>query len=185
MHTPEAPAQKEASPQVSPDRVTVDTTLIETRPVLTEIATNKNSACLDSDADYSNESLKAIHEGSDCKLEDQDLITDGTAKKRLLANKLTPLGLIQVVIAKWKQGGQNIRLDMTWETKDPATLKSIWHWRLGIPECGIIGESSNFNKARAKQEAAQMFLKKFMPLGFTWKMTVEIFLEKVNLPELT
>lgn len=73
---------------------------------------------------------------------------------------------------------------MTWETKDPATLKTIWHWRLGIPEFGITGEAANVNKAKAKQEAAQHFIKKFMPLGYTWKMTVELFLEKVNITDL-
>lgn len=73
--------------------------------MLSERDTNVNGGSFDSDADYSNESLRAIHEGSDCKIEDPDLILDGTAKKRVLANKVTPLGLIQVIIAKWKQGG--------------------------------------------------------------------------------
>lgn len=88
--------------------------------------------------------------GVDCKLDDPELVMEGTEKKRNLGAKISPVGIIQIIIAKWKEGGQMIRTDMEWETKDPATQKSCWHWRIGITDRGIYGESADFNKQRSK-----------------------------------
>ena len=68
----------------------------------------------------------------DCKIDDVELITDGHIKKIKLGTRQSPVGLLNIIIAKWKEGGQSIRTDISWETKDTVTQKPIWWWRVGI-----------------------------------------------------
>ena len=100
----------------------------------------------DSDANYSHEVLQDMLVGRDCRIDDPDLIQVGNEKMLRLGTRTSPLALCNMMIAKWKFGGHNIRLDFSWETKDKGTNRSIWHWRIGILDKGIFGEASDFNK---------------------------------------
>jgi hypothetical protein len=57
---------------------------------------------------------------------------------------------MNILVAKWKEGGHSIRTDMSWEKKDQATQKSRWFWRVGILAHGVQGEAGDFNKNKAR-----------------------------------
>lgn len=92
----------------------------------------------DSDADYSNEALQQIFEGTDAKLDDTELIN----KKSLVA-KQNPLSLINQLVAKWKEHGKSLILNDCIETRDPKTMRAVWHVKVGLPEKDLFGKASH------------------------------------------
>jgi hypothetical protein len=88
--------------------------------------------------------------GNDCKIDDPDLIVVGSDKARLLAARTSPLALINVLIAKWKHAGHNIQVNKMWETKDKASNKTLWNWKIGLIDKDIVGMAGDFNKQKAR-----------------------------------
>ena len=41
-----------------------------------------------------------------------------------------------------------------WETRDPKTMMSVWHCKVGIPELNLVGVGSDYRKDTAKFFAA-------------------------------
>ena len=64
------------------------------------------------------------------------------------------------------------------ETRDPKTLRSVWHVKVGLPQKNLIGHASHQQKATARFLATQRFLKLVMPAGSTWNDIVRLFMDK-------
>lgn len=131
------------------------------KPVLTPVDQNMQQSesseekpdckpILTDDADYSAEVLREILAGNDCKIDDPELIIIGSDTARKLACRTSPLALINVLIAKWKHTGKHIQLNNMWETKDVASNKSVWNWKIGLVDKDIYGQAGDFNKQRAR-----------------------------------
>jgi hypothetical protein len=133
----------------------------------------------DSDANYSNEALQAFFLGSDAKIDDINLVN-----KKVLVSKQTPLTLVNQLVAKWKVYGVQIKMNEFWETRDPTTMCSVWHCKVGLQDHNLIGHASDCSKNTAKYLATQRFLKKIFPEGTTWSQLLEIFGDKNRVEEL-
>ena len=84
---------------------------------------------LDSDANYSNESLQEFYYGTDSRIDDEDL-----ANKKHLISKQNPLSLLNQLISKWKSHGSKLNLNDCFETRDPKTSRSVWHVKVALPD---------------------------------------------------
>ena len=56
--------------------------------------------------------------------------------------------------AKWKLFGSQIKLNDFWETRDPVTMSSVWHCKVGLPDHNIWGNASDGLKNNAKYLAS-------------------------------
>lgn len=128
---------------------------------------------MDSEANYSNEALQDFFDGTDSKIDDEGLLN----KKALIA-KQNPLSLINQLSAKWKPYGSQINLLDCYETRDPKTLRSVWHVRISLTEKRISVEAQHQQKATARFLASQLFLKAILPEGTTWNDTLKMFGDK-------
>lgn len=92
----------------------------------------------DSEANYSNEALQDFFDGKDCKIDDENLCN----MKGLIA-KQNPLSLINQLMSKWKPYGSSINCNDCYETRDPKTMRAIWHVRISLPELNIAVEAKH------------------------------------------
>ena len=145
------PDKKEISTKSISPQQTSPILSVDSKKVKSEEKPSTDVQRCDSDADYSNEALRDIMNGNDCKIDDPDLIIVGSDKARVLAARTSPLALINVLIAKWKHAGHNIQTGGMWETKDKVSNKSVWNWKIGLIEKNIFGQAGDFNKQRARQ----------------------------------
>lgn len=81
-------------------------------------------------------------------------------------------------MAKWKEHGKELMLNDCIETRDPKTLRAVWHVKVGLPHRDLLGKASHQQKASARYLATQRFLKLVMPNGYTWNDTVKLFMDK-------
>ena len=90
------------------------------------------------------------------------------SKKNLTA-KMTPMSLVFQLIAKLPPlCHARISQSNVTESKDAATQRSVWYFKVGFLEQGLVGEAADFNKQNAKQIASQKFLKLLFPETQTW-----------------
>ena len=99
----------------------------------------------DSDSHYSDEALQMIHEGTDAKIDDEELL----GSKKGLTTKGTPIAIFNALQQKWHLGGDRMKEIKTWESKDQKSQQSVWHFCYEINEIGIFAQGSDFNKRKA------------------------------------
>ena len=128
----------------------------------------------DSDANFSNEALQMIFEGTDAKIDDEDLL----GKKKYLTTKGTPLALLNALQSKWHEGGKMIKNSKCWESRDQATCKLMWYFEVAVDELNLCIQASDTSKQKARQLASQKFMKQFFPKGYTWNKMVEVIFDK-------
>lgn len=105
------------------------------------------------------------------------------SKKDLVA-KQNPLSLVNQLVSKWKPYGAKISLNEFWETRDPKTLRSIWHSKVGIADLKKVGVGSDTVKSQAKFLATQRFLQQLLPEDMTWNQAVLLIGDKNRVDEL-
>ena len=96
----------------------------------------------DSDANFSNESLQMIFEGTDAKIDDEEIL----GKKKYLTTKGTPLALLHNLQQKWHEGGDKIKNSKCWESRDPVSCRQIWHYEVTIEELGMVVQAEDWSK---------------------------------------
>ena len=131
------------------------------------------------------EMIEAIRNGQDAWITDIDILN-----KKNLTTKQTPLSLVNSLQTKWAEGGPMINSTECWETKDPETQRSIWHYRVGIysqAKAGeattqvtsgiLLGEATDGSKQKARHLSSQDFLARLFP-GMTWNTLIDVILAK-------
>lgn len=100
---------------------------------------------IDSDANYSNDALQEFFEGTDAKIDDPDLI-----HRKALLLKQNPMTLTNQLVSKWRVYGAQLSLNDCFETRDPKTMRSVWHVKVGIPDKSLFAQGSHMQKAQAR-----------------------------------
>ncbi|CDW88214.1 UNKNOWN [Stylonychia lemnae] len=98
----------------------------------------------------------------DCKLDDPQLMTG----KKHLCEKYTPLTVIKALEGKHKKLSFQ---EAVAESKDLKKNVNVYTCTFQLKGYDRVGTHTDFNKNRARQMAAQKFLKALFPTDFTWK----------------
>jgi len=83
----------------------------------------------DSDSHYSDQALEAFLNGTDCKIDDEELL----GLKKHLTVKQLPLTLLNSLHAKWKSGGgAHMDSGVCFQSKEEESNQTVWSWRFTL-----------------------------------------------------